>query len=111
MHYIVIKSHTASYSEALIASKGRRLRFERKPTEWQGWLWCTAADGKTGWVPESWVEIEDETCTLLRDYTTAELTVAVGEHLEGEIIESGWLWARTEPGAWGWVPMECVRPT
>jgi hypothetical protein len=109
MKYRVIKPHTASYTEVITARAGDRLAFERRPSEWPGWIWCIAPDGKTGWVPESWVEIEGNACRLRSDYSTAELTVNAGEIVEGDIIESGWAWVKNQNGEWGWVPMVCLE--
>jgi hypothetical protein len=109
MRYRVIKSHKASYSEILTATRGGQLAFERRPSEWPGWIWCIAPEGKSGWVPESWVEIEGGTCRLSRDYSTAELTVDTGEMVDGEIVESGWIWAKNQMGQSGWVPSECLE--
>jgi len=112
MPYIVIKPHRASYKEVLIAPKGTRLSFERRESEWDGWLWCTDPSDKSGiagWVPESWVATDGNSCTLLRDYSTAELTVIEGETVDGDIIESGWVWVRNSYGEQGWVPLECLR--
>jgi hypothetical protein len=109
MKYLVIKPHRPSYREILSASKGAKLQFERKPTEWPGWLWCVDSVGKSGWVPESWVEIDRDTCTMLCDYSTRELTVNIGEFVDGEIIESGWIWIINKSGEKGWVPLECLE--
>jgi hypothetical protein len=110
VHYIITKPHKASYPEALIAAKGSRLSFERKPTEWAGWLWCIDSAGKSGWVPESWVNIDGDHCTLIRDYSTAELTINIGDIVNGDVIESGWVWVQNQKGDFGWVPLNCVEP-
>lgn len=109
MKYKVIKPHQQSFKEILFFPKGAKLQFERKPTEWPGWLWCVDSVGNSGWVPESWVDIDRDTCTLLRDYNTAELTIKIGEFVDGEIIESGWILILNQSGEKGWVPLECLE--
>ena len=111
MRYRVIKPHKASYSEILTARTGDRLVFERRQSKWAGWIWCISPDGKAGWAPESWVAIEGDTCRLLRDYSTAELMVVLGETVEGDVVESGWMWVSNSRGEYGWVPAECLGPT
>jgi hypothetical protein len=106
----VIKPHRAAFQKPLTARKGERLTFERRRSEWEGWLWCTARSGESGWVPESWVELEAESCILLRDYTAFELSVQCGELLTADLLESGWLWANKENGESGWVPLENLLP-
>ena len=109
MRYLTTKPRIASYPDALIAAKGSRLSFERKPTEWAGWLWCTDLSGKFGWVPESWVDINGDQCTLIRYYSTAELTVGVGDIVDGDITESGWAWVKNQNDKQGWVPLDCLK--
>ena len=56
-------------------------------------VWASAADGRAGWVPEGWLQVEGKSGVLLRDYTAAELPLEPGDMVSGELIESGWLWA------------------
>jgi hypothetical protein len=109
MRYRVIKPHRSSYSEILKVRVGDILAFERRPSEWPGWIWCTAPDSKSGWVPESWVVIDGDKCRLLRKYSTAELTVEDGDIVEGDLIESGWAWVKNQLGESGWVPMKFMK--
>jgi len=81
----VIKPYQSPFSDPLVARKGERLSFERRQSEWEGWIWCTCAAGRSGWVPESWVEIKDGYCVLQRDYSAAELSVGIGETITAEI--------------------------
>lgn len=118
MNYRVIKPHEAKAPESREIESGQRLKFQRKSTDFEGWLWCTAEDGFGGWVPENWVTITQEPssdgggpgwCYLKRDYRPDELTVNPGDELDGRMVESGWLWARTADGRKGWVPLDAVE--
>jgi hypothetical protein len=108
--YRVSTSYESAHPEALVLKKGERLRFERKPTEWPGWIWCTTEDGKSAWVPESWVEISCDFCVLSRDYNSRELSVRPGDMLELMYKESGWVWARNTEGEDGWIPANRIEP-
>ncbi len=108
--YRVIEPYQAAYAVSLRAGIGERLVFERKKSEWEGWLWCTDAAGRSGWVPESWVRPEGGYCVLQQDYTGDELSVERGETLAAQLIESGWVWASKESGESGWVPMKHLAP-
>ena len=44
----VIADHVAEPSEPLRVRAGDLLGFERRPTEWQGWIWCTDSGGGGG---------------------------------------------------------------
>lgn len=102
----VVKPHQPSDPDPLIVRKGARLSFERKETEFAGWIWCTNDSGKRAWVPEHWVDIEGDSCVMKRDYNAIELSVEAGEVLTVEFEESGWAWATKEGGESGWVPLE-----
>ena len=108
--YRVIKPHHPEPQDPVIFTRGEQFSFERRPTTWEGWLWCTTEDGQSAWVPEGWVRIEGDTCTLLRDYDPAELTVHPGDTLSGETTASSWLLAVTPDGQRGWVPLDCLQP-
>jgi hypothetical protein len=107
--YRVIKSHEPELCEPLVVAEGTRLHFERRPTKWEGWLWCTTAEGESGWVPEAWVELEGEHCIMLRAYDTTELSVNPGDAIRALLIESGWVFGATRTGTLGWVPLECLE--
>jgi hypothetical protein len=102
----VIKAHRSAFTDPLIAHQGDQLRFERRETEWPGWIWCTDPSGQAGWVPENWVELNTGFCTLQRDYVATELSVQEGATVAVEWVESGWAWVTTEKGERGWVPLE-----
>lgn len=102
----VVKPYQAAYPEPWTVRKGEHLKFERRESEWEGWIWCTDPTGGSAWVPENWVEIEGEFCILKRDYRSAELSVDEGEIITAESAESGWVWATKESGESGWVPLE-----
>lgn len=104
-----ISDHRPETSEPLRVGVGDMLRFERRITEWKGWIWCTTGEGLEAWVPEAWVKVEGEACTMLRDYTSRELTVRKGETLLVEETESGWAWAENSAGERGWVPLDCLE--
>lgn len=109
MSYAVTTARAPEPSEALAVSKGERMTWERRPTEWEGWLFCRAASGVEGWVPEAWLHLEGMHAEIDRDYDATELNVSVGDVVEGELVESGWLLAHDASGRAGWVPLACLR--
>jgi hypothetical protein len=106
----VVQAHQTAYTAPLAFRQGERLRFERRETEWPGWIWCTDSNGQSAWVPERWVEIEGDACVLQRDYVATELPVQEGEIVTVERIESGWGWGIRESGEQGWVPLANLSP-
>lgn len=101
--------HVPDSGDVLSLKRGARLEFERRPTEWEGWIWCTSAEGISAWVPESWVTVEGRFCVMLKDYISRELGVDRGDEVTVELTESGWAWVRTPDGDEGWVPLECLE--
>ena len=107
--YRVVASYDSASPTPITVHAGQRVRYERRDSEWDGWIWCTTASGITGWVPESWATLEGSHAVLRRDYCARELSVKPGSLVSGEIVESGWLWATQEQGDPGWVPLEVLE--
>lgn len=110
MKYRAVKTHQPDPSVRLHLRKGDTLTFERRPTTWKGWIWCTSRDGRSAWVPESWVRLGRDTCTVSRDYDSNELELQEGMHVIGDLTESGWIWARDSLGNRGWAPLDHLEP-
>ena len=102
--------HKASYEDPLAGRAGDELEVGPADVEWAEWRWCTATDGRRGWVPETLLEGSGAHRRLARDYDARELTVRAGELLEVLETESGWARCRTEDGREGWLPGGCVKP-
>ena len=107
-HTRVVEPHQPDSTAALIVRQGEHLHFERRKTEWAGWLWCTNNTGQSGWVPESWVEIQGGTAVLCRDYDATELAVKPGDAVQVGFAVSGWAWITRADGATGWIPLNCL---
>lgn len=107
--YRVVKSHKPASNKPLVVVRGEKLQFERKQTQWKGWLWCVKQNGEKGWVPESWVQLKDDLCIMMRNYDATELQVDPGEILKPLLIEAEWLLAATSDGKQGWVPLNSVE--
>ena len=109
--YRVTRAHKPDHGDPLLLTKGEVVPFERRRTKWDGWLWCSKPNGESGWIPESWVKIQEDNCVVERDYNARELAVRPGEMLDAILTESGWVMARSSTGTIGWVPLECVELT
>ena len=109
MRYRVTKAHKPDDLKPLVFRKGERLAFERRPTGWEGWVWCISQDGRGGWTPESWLSLEGDACVALRDYDSTELDLNVGDVVLADILESGWARVKDERGRAGWVPVDCLQ--
>jgi SH3 domain len=106
----VLTDYQAAYSDPITMHSGEELQLSEKKDNWHGWiwLWCTNQAGKSGWVPECYIEQTGNAGKALYDYDAIELSVSMGEVLSIEKEESGWLWCSTQQGKSGWVPAEHI---
>jgi hypothetical protein len=109
MEYRAVKEHRPEALDSLVVTKGERLGFERRPTPWKGWVWCTSPRGGACWAPESWLAIEGDSCVFTRDYDSTELSLEIGQRVRGDLSESGWTWVCDDEGKTGWVPVGCLE--
>jgi hypothetical protein len=107
----VLHAHRPDPTDVFSCRAGENLAFERRGTKYPGWIWCTDEQGAQAWVPEAYVSIVDNSCTLRRDYSSRELHVEEGDLVEVMGYESGWAWVRDEHDRVGWIPGECLEPT
>ena len=105
---LIIKEHLASYPDPLIVKIGEELNVGKRDSQWPAFIWCTNRDGMSGWVPEKYLDRNDQRAIARSDYSTAELTVAVGEKVTVEREDSGWYWVKNRSGQVGWIPAENV---
>ena len=107
--YRAVKPWQVHYPDPIRGAAGDRLTLGRRDDEFPGWVWAMTADGREGWVPESWLRVEGESGVLLRDYDAAELPLETGDKVSGDLVESGWLWATVAGGRMGWAPLDCLE--
>lgn len=109
MKAIVVKPYERPYENpiAVTAEASVVPDFEKR-TDIEGWVWCTAEDNRSGWVPCSWLVKGDGTWRVSRQFNAIELTVVLGEILDVTFAESGFFWATKQNGEAGWVPRENV---
>jgi hypothetical protein len=109
--YVVRHAYRCAYPDPLALERGDILRWERRESQWAGWVWCTDAGGRGGWVPEAWLRLEPEgTATALRGYVAVELSVLAGDTVDVAFTESGWAWATDGTGHSGWLPLANLSP-
>ena len=107
----VIEAYQAPYADPIHVEQGEIVTLDlEKETSIAGWLWCTDARSKGGWVPNGYLKKQDEkTAEMLTAYNAIELIIQVGELLTVYKEESDFYWARNENGQEGWVPIAHVE--
>lgn len=96
------------YPHPLIVKGGEKLMVGQKDTQWPGWVWCTNQEGKSGWMPESYLDDTNNQGMARRDYDATELSASAGEELVVGYEESGWIWCTNRLGQSGWIPLDNV---
>jgi hypothetical protein len=104
----VARAYNPAYPDPFVLKMNDLVRVGDEESRWPGWLWCTDEDGRSGWVPESYLQIQRDIARVLCDYDARELTVTMGQELEIVGEESGWLLCRTCQGEIGWIPRDNV---
>ena len=107
----VIADYQAPFPDPIRVKQGDIVTLDlQKKTNISGWVWCTHESGKSGWVPESYVEIQGSIGIMNCDYDAIELTIHVGNILIVHKEESDFYWATDQDGKQGWVPISHVEP-
>jgi uncharacterized protein YgiM (DUF1202 family) len=92
------------YPDPLRAAAGDKVSVGREDADFPGWKWCTAEDGRQGWVPVELLSGVGAEANLLEDYSARELAVKVGEVVTVEDARHAWLLVRNAGGERGWIP-------
>lgn len=73
--------------------------------EYPNWVYCTCdRTGRAGWVAVGVLSMENEVGTVLKDYTSKEMTVSAGELVDTIYELNGWYWCeRSSDHELGWV--------
>jgi len=106
----VIADYQAPFPDPISVHAGDKVSIDdSKKTDCHGWIWCTNQTGKSGWVPETYLDRHGNFGYLRCDYDAIELTVRVGEILTCHKEKSGFIWVTNRSGENGWVPSTHVE--
>jgi uncharacterized protein YgiM (DUF1202 family) len=104
----VTLAHETVYDDPLIIKAGEMVAVGRNDTRWPSWVWCTTQIGKSGWIPENYLDRTNSQATARRDYDATELSANLGEEVVVGYEESGWIWCTNRQGHSGWLPADNV---
>ena len=105
----VVSRYTRQYADPIAVRAGEPITPGKEDHEYPGWIWCTDARGRSGWVPLAIVD--RDAGVARRDYSALELSVEPGELVTVEEEESGWALCRNATGSRGWVPCASLTAT
>ena len=107
---IVTAAHRANYRDPLRLKAGDKVTVGKRDPEWPGWIWTTAASGKSGWAPEELLAVSGTVAVARSDYEATELDTEVGEVVRVIFEMLGWAWVKNAARREGWVPLKTLRP-
>ena len=112
----ITKAYEVQYSDPLELPAGAAVEVGHDDPTFPGWKWCTASDGRQGWVPlellspdprvpdRAHSSKDNYAARLLADYSARELAVHPGEPVTVEDARHAWLLVRNAEGQRGWIP-------
>jgi hypothetical protein len=109
MKLLVKKVHSPDTIVPLKAMKGEIVIGEERPTQWEGWLYCTNQKGISAWVPKNYLKRVDDhpkSYEFNRSYNSREISVDKGEIVVFKESESSWALIIKADGDEGWIPLE-----
>lgn len=94
----------------LVLAVGDRVRVGRNDSDWPGWIWVTAIDGRGSYVPEEILALHgDGTAAVKLPFHARDLSVVKDEPVVSVREVKGWHWCRNEDGEEGWLPAYLLR--
>ena len=109
MRASVRQAYGVQYPDPIRVTAGATVTVERRDDQFTRWLWCRAADGRAGWVPETLLSATvPGPATVAATYEATELALAAGEDVEILQEFDGFAWGRRLDGCTGWFPVSVL---
>ncbi len=94
----------------LVLAVGDSVRVGKRDSDWPGWIWVTALNGRGSYVPEEILAPnEDGTAGVQVPFHARDLSVVKNEPLVSVHEVKGWHWCRNDAGEEGWLPSYLLR--
>lgn len=108
---LVLENYEVAYPNPIRLFVGDKVQVTKRETnpDWLGWVFCIDKNGVSGWVSETYLNIQGSTADVLRNYDATELSVKAGENVYCQKEEFGWAWVRNEQNLEGWVPIKNLK--
>jgi hypothetical protein len=112
MKLFAVKPHARESDNPIVLCVGDVVQVqvdEGRNWNWMGNVLCTLPDGRTCWASRRiFRKFEGNEAIVAHEFNSRQLTVEVGEKLEGfGNSNNGW-WCLNARGESGWIPTDCV---
>jgi SH3-like domain-containing protein len=105
---VVRERSVTQYSHPIAFRAGDCVQVGRADPEYPEWHWCTAADGREGWVHYRFLSQRTGAAVALADYSARELNVDPGARGHVQLACGAWLYVMIDDGRIGWIPEHCA---
>jgi hypothetical protein len=105
----VVVDYQSAYPDPLTVKIGEKLSVGEHDARWPAFVWCTNGSGKSGWVPDQYLERRGEVWFARCNYDATELSAETGEELTVKDEAGGWLWCTNARGQSGWIPVDNIE--
>lgn len=110
--YLVTADYEVIDRAPLTLAVGDAVRLGPPDTDWPGWVWVTAINGRGSYVPEDHLSPRgDGSAQVTIAFHARDLSVRKGDRIESLREVKGWHWSRDSSGDEGWLPSYLLRPT
>lgn len=94
----------------LVLAIGDHVRLGQRDSDWPGWIWATAINGRGSYVPEDILTVaSDGTARVDQAFHARDLTVVKEEIVVSLREVKGWHWCRNAHEGEGWLPAYLLR--
>jgi Variant SH3 domain len=99
----VTRSYRTQYPDPIVLEPGDIVHLGERDPNFPGWIWGTSAMGKSGWIPEHFLDVKGDTGAATQAYDAHEIDLDEGEIVS--VMEELLGWALVEgEGKRGWIP-------
>ena len=96
--------YQVEYQNPIQVKAHEQVHVGKADNDYPGWLWCSATDGREGWIPVELLSLDRPLAIVLADYSAKELAVLPGQEVEIKEARHGWALVRNTEGDVGWIP-------
>jgi hypothetical protein len=110
--YLVTADYEVIDRAPLTLAEGDAVRLGPPDSDWPGWVWVTAINGRGSYVPEDHLTaVGDGSAHVTTAFQARDLSVCKGDQIESLREVKGWHWSRDQRGNEGWLPSYLLRST